>query len=116
MLRRLHTFNITVSVLSFTTRDDILFFSIAFKVFYLFRIKFILLFLGVSLLGRLMDTVDLYQRIDNKFNPLVLTKLVANFRSHPAILKVPNELFYERDLIVKFSLLTKMSCVTSNFF
>jgi helicase MOV-10 len=51
-------------------------------------------------LGRLMDTVDLYQRKDDKFNPLVLTKLVANFRSHPAILKVPNELFYESDLVV----------------
>lgn len=50
-----------------------------------------------------MDTVDLYQRVDNKFNPYVLTKLVANFRSHPAILKVPNELFYESDLAVRDS-------------
>jgi hypothetical protein len=65
-----------------------------------------LCFKGISLLGRLMDTVEIYQRKDNKFNPLVLTKLVANFRSHPAILKVPNELFYESDLVVIYLIST----------
>jgi hypothetical protein len=66
---------------------------------------------GISLLGRLMDTVELYQRKNNKFNPLVLTKLVANFRSHPAILKVPNELFYESDLVVINLISTFLSAV-----
>jgi catabolite regulation protein CreA len=66
---------------------------------------------GISLLGRLMDTVELYQRKNNKFNPLVLTKLVANFRSHPAILKVPNELFYESDLVVIYLISTFLSAV-----
>jgi len=58
-----------------------------------------------------MDTVELYQRKNNKFNPLVLTKLVANFRSHPAILKVPNELFYESDLVVINLISTFLSAV-----
>jgi helicase MOV-10 len=62
--------------------------------------------LGISLLGRLMDTVDLYKRDSSgNYNPKVLTKLVANYRSHAEILKVPNELFYDGELTVNnFSL------------
>ncbi|XP_071375974.1 putative helicase mov-10-B.1 isoform X1 [Centroberyx affinis] len=58
--------------------------------------------LGLSLLERLMRENPLYQKstdsghFDNRF----VTKLLRNYRSHPAILKIPNELFYENELQV----------------
>ncbi|KAG8235105.1 hypothetical protein J437_LFUL015532 [Ladona fulva] len=55
---------------------------------------------GKSLLERLMMSVELYQRGEGKnYNPDVLTKLVKNYRSHPAILDLPNRLFYQGELI-----------------
>lgn len=58
----------------------------------------------LSLLERLMTSNELYQRkltngeeisaYDNTF----VTKLLKNFRSHPAILEVPNQRFYEFEL------------------
>lgn len=33
-----------------------------------------------------------------EYNKTYITQLVKNYRSHPAILKVPNELFYENQL------------------
>ncbi|KAF4530667.1 hypothetical protein B566_EDAN004906 [Ephemera danica] len=55
--------------------------------------------LDQSLLERLMLNCELYQKQeDGKYNALVLTKLVRNFRSHPTILKVPNQLFYDGEL------------------
>ncbi|KAG1680367.1 hypothetical protein FOA52_015458 [Chlamydomonas sp. UWO 241] len=33
------------------------------------------------------------------YNTAYVTKLVNNYRSHPAILKVPNELFYDGELL-----------------
>ncbi|XP_071447194.1 putative helicase MOV-10 [Hetaerina americana] len=53
-----------------------------------------------SMLERLMLTQELYQRDDrtNAYNPKVLTKLIINFRSHPAILNLPNRLFYQGEL------------------
>ncbi|XP_061656428.1 putative helicase mov-10-B.1 isoform X2 [Syngnathoides biaculeatus] len=55
--------------------------------------------LGVSLLERLMSnsSSSVYCK-DGAFNDLFVTKLLRNFRSHPAILKVPNELFYDGEL------------------
>ncbi|XP_059471409.1 uncharacterized protein LOC132194259 [Neocloeon triangulifer] len=55
--------------------------------------------LGDSLLVRLMDSVDLYQKTEGSYNASVLTKLTYNYRSHPQILKVPNDLFYEGELL-----------------
>eukprot|EP00117_Sycon_ciliatum_P045094 scpid24971/ scgid32453/ Putative helicase mov-10-B.1 len=56
--------------------------------------------LEVSFLERLMTVCDLYQRKEDKtYNSDVLTKLVNNYRSHPDILKIPNELFYDSELI-----------------
>ncbi|XP_018597570.1 putative helicase mov-10-B.1 isoform X2 [Scleropages formosus] len=58
--------------------------------------------LGLSLLERLMTTNPLYKKdantghLDNRF----VTKLLRNYRSHPAILKIPNELFYDDELEV----------------
>ena len=60
---------------------------------------------GVSLMERLMLTCDLYKRrsagpgAPSTYNSHYITKLVQNYRSHPDILKVPNELFYDNELV-----------------
>ncbi|KAM8795940.1 helicase MOV-10 [Eudromia elegans] len=54
--------------------------------------------LGTSLLERLMRHNPLYAKADGGYDPRFVTKLLWNYRSHPAILKVPNELFYEGEL------------------
>uniref|UniRef100_A0A4W6EEP5 RNA helicase n=1 Tax=Lates calcarifer TaxID=8187 RepID=A0A4W6EEP5_LATCA len=58
--------------------------------------------LGLSLLERLMRHNTLYQKSTDSghFDTRFVTKLLRNYRSHPAILKVPNELFYENELQV----------------
>ncbi|KAJ1298699.1 hypothetical protein BS78_01G473800 [Paspalum vaginatum] len=50
--------------------------------------------LGISYLQRLFD-FDQYQT----GNPNYITKLVRNYRCHPAILELPSELFYGSELI-----------------
>ncbi|XP_060925046.1 putative helicase mov-10-B.1 [Limanda limanda] len=51
--------------------------------------------LGLSLLERLMKYNDLYKKSkDARF----VTKLLRNYRSHAAILKIPNELFYDNEV------------------
>ncbi|XP_013171065.1 PREDICTED: putative helicase mov-10-B.1 [Papilio xuthus] len=50
--------------------------------------------LGLSLLQRLKKTFDNFYTDD----PTYITMLVKNFRSHPDILAIPNELFYENNL------------------
>uniref|UniRef100_A0A3Q4I2S6 RNA helicase n=1 Tax=Neolamprologus brichardi TaxID=32507 RepID=A0A3Q4I2S6_NEOBR len=55
--------------------------------------------MGVSLLERLMNNFPMYQKnADDVFNSCFVTKLLRNYRSHPAILEVPNELFYDGEL------------------
>ncbi|PWA26567.1 hypothetical protein CCH79_00000751, partial [Gambusia affinis] len=55
--------------------------------------------LGVSMLERLMTDIRLYkQHKINGFNSRYMTKLLRNYRSHPALLKIPNELFYNSEL------------------
>ncbi|XP_053171020.1 putative helicase mov-10-B.1 isoform X1 [Scomber japonicus] len=58
--------------------------------------------LGLSLLERLMRQNGLYQKTSDSghFDSRFVTKLLRNYRSHPAILKIPNELFYENELQV----------------
>ncbi|XP_072237821.1 putative helicase mov-10-B.1 [Leuresthes tenuis] len=51
--------------------------------------------LELSLLERLMKH-ELYRDFDTRF----VTKLLRNYRSHGAILKIPNELFYQNELLV----------------
>lgn len=34
------------------------------------------------------------------YNPVYVTKLANNYRSHPAILRIPNELYYDGELKV----------------
>lgn len=47
----------------------------------------------------------LYKRdpITAKYNPKYITQLVKNYRSHPAILSIPNALFYDNKLEAKAS-------------
>ncbi|KAM3872362.1 putative helicase mov-10-B.1 [Diretmus argenteus] len=59
--------------------------------------------MGVSLLERLMSDVPLYKKKMKKdkgerFNKRFITKLLKKYRSHPDILKIPNDLFYEGEL------------------
>ncbi|XP_065103211.1 putative helicase mov-10-B.1 [Paramisgurnus dabryanus] len=54
--------------------------------------------LGLSLLERLMTKNDLYQKETTGYDNRYVTKLLQNYRSHPSILKVPNELFYDGEL------------------
>jgi len=51
--------------------------------------------LGRSYLERLLTDFEQYQT----GNPNYVTKLVKNYRCHPAILDLPSELFYEGELI-----------------
>ncbi|KAG8267708.1 Helicase MOV-10, partial [Homalodisca vitripennis] len=58
--------------------------------------------LGISFLERLMKHVDLYKKDPaSGYNNQYLTKLVQNYRSHPAILRIPNRLFYDNELEIK---------------
>ncbi|XP_023681367.1 putative helicase mov-10-B.1 isoform X2 [Paramormyrops kingsleyae] len=57
--------------------------------------------LDLSLLERLMSRNQLYMKnSESRFDERYVTKLVKNYRSHPAILKIPNELFYDGELQV----------------
>ncbi|KAI5628491.1 putative helicase mov-10-B.1, partial [Silurus asotus] len=59
--------------------------------------------LGLSLLERLMTQNSLYQKNQDGhqgYDSCYVTKLLRNYRSHPAVLKIPNELFYENELQV----------------
>ncbi|XP_075394590.1 RNA helicase Mov10l1-like [Tenrec ecaudatus] len=59
--------------------------------------------LNISLLERLMSQT-IYQRDKDAFsdcgsyNPFIVTKLVNNYRSHPALLALPSKLFYHKEL------------------
>ncbi|KAK2898644.1 hypothetical protein Q8A67_010062 [Cirrhinus molitorella] len=55
--------------------------------------------LDVSLLERLMKQNGLYMKDNMEFDKRYVTKLILNYRSHPSILKVPNELFYDGELV-----------------
>ncbi|NWV07663.1 SDE3 helicase, partial [Ptilonorhynchus violaceus] len=56
--------------------------------------------LGTSLLERLMLHNPLYKKSSGGYDPQFITKLLWNYRSHEAILKIPNELFYDNELKV----------------
>lgn len=55
---------------------------------------------GRSMIERLMD-MDMYKRdpLTNKYNPKVITKLIQNYRSHPAIIEASNQMFYDNELV-----------------
>ncbi|XP_063063828.1 putative helicase mov-10-B.1 [Engraulis encrasicolus] len=68
--------------------------------------------LEVSLLERLMKNNPLYQKDESgTYNQRYVTKLLHNYRSHKSILKVPNDLFYEGELIASADeVATSMYC------
>lgn len=50
------------------------------------------------MLERLMR-IDLYKKNnDGKYDSRYVTKLLNNYRSHPAILEIPSKLFYDGEL------------------
>lgn len=53
----------------------------------------------------------IYKRdpITDKYNQMYITQLVNNYRSHPAILHIPNTLFYENKLQAKASAGNKLN-------
>uniref|UniRef100_A0A8B9TMI1 RNA helicase n=1 Tax=Anas platyrhynchos TaxID=8839 RepID=A0A8B9TMI1_ANAPL len=61
--------------------------------------------LNMSLLERLLSR-DMYLRDEDAFsasgsyNPLLITKLIKNYRSHSALLALPSKLFYHKELEV----------------
>ena len=58
--------------------------------------------MSVSYMERLIKTSPAYNNGDNESNPYpteLVTFLVRNYRSHPAILKLPNEMFYRNKLL-----------------
>ncbi|XP_037357184.1 helicase MOV-10 isoform X1 [Talpa occidentalis] len=54
--------------------------------------------LGYSLLDRLLTTNNLYKKEPDGYNSQFITKLLRNYRSHPSILHIPNQLYYEGEL------------------
>ncbi|CAH1784099.1 unnamed protein product [Owenia fusiformis] len=71
--------------------------------------------LETSILERYMKQCEVYDKAVNpgpdlkSFNPNLITKLVRNYRSHPAILRIPNELFYNSELEPHADLLLRES-------
>lgn len=53
------------------------------------------------MLERLMTNCEVYKKdkVTGKYNPNMVTKLLKNFRSHPDILKIPDRMFYDNELI-----------------
>lgn len=57
---------------------------------------------GESLIARLMNR-ESYQRnaITKAYSSRMLTQLLQNFRSHPDIINISNDLFYNSELVPK---------------
>ncbi len=54
--------------------------------------------LGKSPMERLMDCPLYKKKKKQGFNPMVVTKLLDNYRSHKDLLTIPNQLFYGNEL------------------
>lgn len=54
--------------------------------------------LGYSLLERLLAYNSLYKKGPNGYDLQFITKLLRNYRSHPTILDMPNQLYYDGEL------------------
>ncbi|XP_029419843.1 helicase MOV-10 isoform X4 [Nannospalax galili] len=54
--------------------------------------------LSYSLLERLLTYNSLYKKGPNGYDPQFITKLLRNYRSHPTILNIPNQLYYDGEL------------------
>lgn len=58
---------------------------------------------GRSLMERLMDNYLYRENYEKEYNQLIQTRLTTNYRSHPEILDLFNELFYEGKLESNFT-------------
>jgi len=76
--------------------------------------------LDKSLLERLCECKPYHRRIldhnhakntTQLYDKKIMTKLVRNYRSHPAILKLPNERFYDGDLLASADIFTMNSLI-----
>ncbi|XP_014225088.1 putative helicase mov-10-B.1 [Trichogramma pretiosum] len=54
--------------------------------------------LGKSMMERLMESEPYKKNEHNQYNPRYISKLIHNYRSHPAIIEVSNKLFYDNEL------------------
>jgi superfamily I DNA and/or RNA helicase len=55
--------------------------------------------LDVSYMERIANRQVYTKDSSNQLSILLITKLIRNYRSHPSILKLPNEMFYGGELI-----------------
>lgn len=58
--------------------------------------------LGISLLERLMKCEHYTwnpETFEDCYDPLIITKLINNYRSHPKLLTLPSKLFYNEELV-----------------
>ena len=46
-----------------------------------------------------MEDQAVYAKGERGYDPRCITKLVRNFRSHPALLEVPAQLYYDNELV-----------------
>ena len=68
--------------------------------------------MGMSYMERLVTTSPAYKLNESdSYPPELVTLLVRNYRSHPAILKLPNEMFYKNKLLTCGDRLTTHSMV-----
>lgn len=74
--------------------------------------EILLIYLGQSLLERLLEC-EPYQKVNDKYNPRYITKLLRNYRSRDAILHISNKFFYGGELLCCSD--KKLSKVTSNW-
>lgn len=51
------------------------------------------------MLERMIDCEPYRKNEHNQYNPSYITKLIRNYRSHPDIIRVSNELFYDDELL-----------------
>ncbi|KAL7306878.1 hypothetical protein TKK_0001038 [Trichogramma kaykai] len=65
------------------------------------RSKYAQPILGRSMMDRLMsmEPYAKQQQLHDTYDPRYITKLVRNYRSHPDIIKIPNELYYDNELV-----------------
>ena len=67
--------------------------------------------LDISLMERLLCSPGPYAKSARGYDPLYVTMLVQNYRSHPDILKVPSSLFYHNALLAKASAMDREAFV-----
>uniref|UniRef100_H2YF51 DNA2/NAM7 helicase-like C-terminal domain-containing protein n=1 Tax=Ciona savignyi TaxID=51511 RepID=H2YF51_CIOSA len=62
-----------------------------------------------SYIERLITDIDIYQPEGTEYDNWIITKLLENYRSHPDIINIPNECFYESELQVMADLYMRES-------